>query len=357
VASFTRRVAGDGAVSWRVQIRIRGHKPVAKTFARKTDAKRWATRTESDVRSGLYLRTRESEKRTLGDLIERYKGKRLAALASSANVAAQLDRWAAELGHMRLCDVTPAVVADVRDKLAGETTVRGTLRSPARVNRYLAALSSAFQLGLKELGWVDDTPMRQVSKLKEPRGRVRFLSAGELARLSDACRESNCAPLYSVFLLAVSTGMRKGEVMGLRWADVDLKGGWASLAKTKNGEPREVRIAGEALDLLRAHAKVRRLDSDYVFPSHNGRKPLDIRKPWTLAVEAAELSDFRFHDLRHTAASYMHMSGAAQKDIAEVLGHKTLAMTNRYTHLTRERIAETTERMTAQFFPSRRGAK
>lgn len=344
-------------MSWRVQIRIRGHKPVTKTFARKTDAKKWATKTEADVRAGLYLRTRESEKRTMADLIERYREKRLARLASAANVGAQLDRWAAELGHMRLCDVTPAVVADVRDRLADETTVRGTKRSPARVNRYLAALSSVFQLGLKELGWVDDTPMRQVSKLKEPRGRVRFLSADELARLSGACRESSCEPLYTVFMLAVSTGMRKGEVMGLRWRDVDLETGWASLPTTKNGEPREVRLAGEALDLLREHGRVRRLDTEYVFPSHNGRKPLDIRKPWTLAVEAAEISDFRFHDLRHTAASYMHMSGAAQKDIAEVLGHKTLAMTNRYTHLTRERIAETTERMTAQFFPSRRGAK
>ena len=102
------------------------------------------------------------------------------------------------------------------------------------------------------------------------------------------------------------------------------------------------------------HAKVRRLDTDLVFPRADGQAPLDIRSAWETALKHANLHDFRFHDLRHSAASYLAMSGASLAEIAEVLGHKTLAMVQRYAHLSGQHTARVVARMNEAVLGSRR---
>ena len=113
--------------------------------------------------------------------------------------------------------------------------------------------------------------------------------------------------------------------------------------ETKNGERRRVPIVGPALEALRAHAKVRRLDSPLVFPGRTG-KPAELRKAWVKALREAGIEDFRFHDLRHTTASYLAMSGASPGEIAEILGHKTLHMVKRYAHLSESHTRSVLER-------------
>ena len=93
------------------------------------------------------------------------------------------------------------------------------------------------------------------------------------------------------------------------------------------------------------------MDTPYLFPSHDGLQPVDIRRPWKEALETAQISDFCFHDLRHTCASNLAMTGATSSDIAAVLGHRTLDMVKRYTHLTPNHIQSVTERMTNKVFP------
>jgi integrase len=109
-------------------------------------------------------------------------------------------------------------------------------------------------------------------------------------------------------------------------------------------------LTGQALALMGQHAKVRRLDTVLVFPDATGRKPLGIREAFEGAVERAGIIDFRFHDLRHTAASYLAMSGASLAEIAEVLGHKTLAMVKRYAHLSEAHTCSVVERMNRAMF-------
>lgn len=201
----------------------------------------------------------------------------------------------------------------------------------------------------REWGWLDDSPMRKVRKPTEPRGRVRFLNDDERNQLLQACRNSNNYKLYPIVVLAISTGMRQGEILNLRWPDVDLKTGFAILHETKNGERRRVPIIGHSLDELREYAKVRRLDSDLVFPGETG-KPAEIRRPWLAALTEAGIDDFRFHDLRHTAASYLAMNGATPGEIAEVLGHKTLAMVKRYAHLSENHVRNTVAAMNSRIF-------
>jgi integrase len=125
------------------------------------------------------------------------------------------------------------------------------------------------------------------------------------------------------------------------------------LDETKNGERRRISLRGLALDLLKQHGKVRRIDSDFVFPgvqTSDTGKPFELRIYWDEAVQKAELKNFRFHDLRHSCASYLAMNGASLLEIAEVLGHKTMQMVKRYSHLADTHTASVVERMNEQIF-------
>ena len=362
MASIQKREHKDGTSSYRVQIRKKGHPPVRATFARLTDAKRWATQTEAAIAEGRYFKTLEAQKHTFGEMVDRYSRDVLPQRKDSYERARHLKRWKEELGELALADVTPAKIAEVRDKMLSEKTPNtGVLRKPATVNRYLAALSHVFTLAVNEWGWLEDSPMRKVKKPKEPCGRVRFLSEdetidgalveGERTRLLKACKESPNPYLYPVVVLALSTGMRRGEIMNLKWQAVDLKRGRITLLKTKNGEIRVVPIAGHALELLKAHAKVRPIDTELLFPGKVKRdKPMDLNAPWRTALSRAGIKDFRFHDLRHSAASYLAMNGASLAEIADVLGHRTLQMVKRYSHLSEAHTASVIEKMNARIF-------
>ncbi len=343
MAAIQKRTTKSGRTRYRALVRLKGYPAQTATFERKTDAKDWAKQTEAAIKEGRYFRRAEAHRHTLADLIDRYVANVLPAKPKSeAKQRSQLNWWKREIGEYVLANVTPALIAEYRDHL-GRTRAAGT------VNRYLAALSHAFTMAVKEWGWVDMNPVRNVRRPREPRGRVRFLSDEERERLLTACRESARPALYPVVLLAVSTGARQGELLSLRWSDVDLKQGVLRFEDTKNGERRAVPVAGMALAELRRWGKVRRIDTDFVFPHPNKPNPLDIRPAWEAARGAAELQNFRFHDLRHTAASYLAMSSATLAEIAEILGHKTLAMVKRYSHLTEQHTSKVVARMNAQF--------
>jgi integrase len=245
--------------------------------------------------------------------------------------------------------VTPGILSDALVKLRNDPTPGGEPKSPSTVVRYCAALSHALTYAV-QWEWLNENPMRKVKKPQEPRGRVRYLSVEERGRLLEACSDGRNHYLHAVVTLALMTGMRKGEIMGLRWSDVDLERRRIVLQETKNGERRAVPIVGPALKVLSEWAKVRRLDTDLLFPSKvDASKPMDLRTPWETALKHAGIGDFRFHDLRHSAASYLAMSGASLAEIAEVLGHKTLQMVKRYSHLSETHTASVLERMGEKF--------
>ncbi len=255
-----------------------------------------------------------------------------------------------KVGSYLLADVTPALIVQYRDELASGETYRGTQRSPATVVRYMAALSHAFTIAVNEWQWLEDSPMRKVKKPKESRGRVRFLDDDERARLLAACKESSNEWLYMCVILALSSGMRQGELMGLKWSDVYLNDGYLILHETKNGERRRVPLAGVALALLKEHSKVRRLDTKLLFPGKNPDKPIDLRKPFETVMKSADITDFHWHDLRHCTASYLAMNGASLAEIAEVLGHKTLSMVKRYAHLSDGHVSSVVTSMNEKIF-------
>ncbi|MCL4687199.1 MAG: site-specific integrase [Burkholderiales bacterium] len=350
MANIERRTTKDGALSFRVKIRLRGFPVQTASFSRLTDAKRWAQATEAAIREGRYFKTAEARRHTFADMIDRYLAEVLPHRRSDKkNTRRLLSYWKRELGSYTLADVTPALITDRRSKLLAGTTCRGRQRGPATVVRYLAALSHVFTIAMKEWEWVEDTPMRRVTKPKEPPGRCRVLSDDERTALLDECKASTSSALYTVVILALSTGMRRGEILSLRWPQVDLERGRITLETTKNGDRRGVPLTGLAHQLLAARSKVRRIDTDLLFPGTDPKKPVDITTPWERARVRAKLADFRFHDLRHSAASYMAMEGASVVEIAEVLGHRTLQMVRRYSHLTEGHARAVVTRMNAKY--------
>lgn len=345
MATIRERKTSKGEVRYQAIVRLKGFAPQTATFNRKTDAKRWVINTEAAIREGRHFKTTESKKHTLNDLIDRYIKYVLPSKPKSQlKQAMQLQWWQSELGYLTLSEVTPARLGEARDKLQ-----QG--RQPATVVRYMAALSHAFTIASNEWGWLEDNPLRKVRKPTEPRGRVRFLDEEERTRLLDACKDSECEALYPIVILALSTGMRQGEILSLEWSQVDLARGYIYLSETKNGERRTVPLVSHAKQLIADLSKVRKIDTNLVFPSTiKPRTPIAIRRPWGEAMKTAEIQDFRFHDLRHTAASYLAMNGASLTEIAEILGHKTLQMVKRYAHLSEQHTSSVLESMNRKIF-------
>jgi integrase len=256
-------------------------------------------------------------------------------------------------------------ISKARDLLATETFVRGkphkdrktgeTLapqeytRSGSTVNRFIATLSHALSFAVKERRFFGRNPVSDIGRKKEPRGRTRFLSDHERARLLDACAKSDWSALRSFVLLAITTGARRGELIALRWTDVDLKTGRALVRETKNGVQRTLPLAGKALEALRELKLQRSARSEYVFahPSGAAGPYHHFDSHWYEALETGAISNFHFHDLRHTTASMLAAQGASLLEIADVLGHKTLAMVKRYSHLIVDHKAKVIQRMVA----------
>lgn len=365
MATIQKRKNDDGTTSYRVMIRLKGFPTTSATFARLTDAREWGTKTETEMKAGRYFGV--SKRKTLSDMLDKYAKFAEPRLKSWVGVKARLEWWRAKAGIEMLQSITPARIADLRDALL-VTPKRngGGKRTGADVNRTVAALSAAMTYAVKELGWLERNPCERVTKQKESSGRIRYLTEEELPRLLDAVRASPHPDLQPAVLLALTTGARQAEVLGVCWSQFDFKRRTITLrdGETKNDAGRVLPLSGEAFDVLLARSKVRKINDDRVFPPSEGCKVLELREPWKAALVVAGIdvreitrrrgkqkpitiltSDFRWHDLRHTAASYLTMNGVSAIELARILGHKTLAMSLRYSHLAPNRVTELGDRL------------
>lgn len=198
--------------------------------------------------------------------------------------------------------------------------------SPATVNRELACFKNMFN---KAILWkkASDNPVRQVKLLKENNRRLRYLEQNEITKLVDNCS----AHLKPIVIVAVFTGMRKREILDLRWDDIDFTRGIIYLLDTKNSEKREVlmnEIVSKTLAVLE-----RTPDNPYVFASRTGKPYTEIRKSFSTALARCGINNFHFHDLRHSYASQLVMMGVDIMTVKELMGHKSIEMTMRYAHL------------------------
>jgi integrase len=222
------------------------------------------------------------------------------------------------------------------EKIAAYEERRITEVSAWTVRNELTVLRHLLRLAHRKWNYLDRVP--EIELPQAPRGRTRYLTECEIAKLLAACAQSKNTHLASIVTVAINTGMRKNEIMRLQWERIELDkdlgfNARITLYDTKSGEPRGVPLntaAGAALAALEADP-AKRVGS--VFKRKNGEDWGQIRTAFEKAVERAGIENFRFHDLRHTAASHLAMRGRPLKEIQEVLGHKSFSMTLRYAHL------------------------
>ncbi len=321
MASIQKRKYDTGRTVYRVQIRANGETTAA-TFDRLTDAKAWAADQEAKIGKGRFAAL-EADRRSFGELIERYKADILPtkkAWGVKAQ-APQLTRWLTAMGNVKLSRVTADSIGRARKVLAATpyTRVAGGreyLLTTSTLNRYYAALQHCLEAAFN-WGWIEQNPCDRVKKFSETTGRVRFLSVDEQKRL--LAETVKHPALHTMVLIALSSGARDMEIRGLLWKNVDLANGRAIVEGSKNGSARALVIASAAHDALKQWAKVRRIDSPWVFPNAKGTAPVAVTKAWKRALARAGIQDFRFHDLRHTAASALAANGASLPTIGAVL--------------------------------------
>ncbi|MDD5491202.1 MAG: site-specific integrase [bacterium] len=179
----------------------------------------------------------------------------------------------------------------------------------------------------KEWGKASDNPVTKVKLFKENNKRIRYLELKEIKSLLDVCSKH----LKPIVITALNTGMRKGEILGLKWKDLDFKQDFIYLEHTKNNELREIPMNKVLKDTLLSIEK--NPLSEYVFCDKDGSSFKEVKRSFGTAMKKAGIKDFRFHDLRHTFASHLVMNGIDLLTVKELLGHKSIEMTLRYAHL------------------------
>ena len=198
-----------------------------------------------------------------------------------------------------------------------------------------------YTMAIREWEWCRDNPVKRVSMEKESPPRDRWLTSEEECRLLAVCPER----LRVIVIFALNTGMRQGEILSLRWKDVNLLKGTLIIEVTKNGDRRAMPLNGTVWELLKEKNRVRYLASDHVFTSTTGTK-IDgghLRRDFMKVLRDAGIEGFRFHDLRHTFATRLVHQGIDLYKVQRLLGHRDIKTTQRYAHHYPESLRESVE--------------
>lgn len=240
-----------------------------------------------------------------------------------------------------LAGITAARIAAWKaERISAESPVTKRVYATATINRPLAALRHLLQLAHEEWELLPAVP--KIKLEREPQGRIRWLEPSDEAGLLEACGKSKNKELRSIVVMALETGLRRAEVLGLTWDRVDLSRGVIRLELTKSGKRREVPMRQVVYDTLIALPGQR---EGRVFRTRS------IRNAFEYATQAAGLGDFHFHDTRHHFASWFMMRGGSLQELKEILGHADITMTLRYAHLSPAHLRSAmlkTERTSAQ---------
>jgi integrase len=331
-------------VAYGYTLMVNGHqeRKVSSAWGTEAEALEALAKRQREVGAGRL----ERSERTLGELAEEYlaykrdHGKRSLKDDERIVRARLLPAFGAGLPVHRL---TAAAIAQYeKARMAAPVVPGGRKLSAHTVRNELGVLRHCLRLA-RRWGYLDVVP--EVVLPKMPRGRLRFLDADEIGRLLETCQASRNRFLSAVVVLALHTGMRKSELLGLEWERVDLSSARIRLDRTKSDEPRGVPINRAVYEALIALEPDPDRRHGRVFPSGNDRRGSQIRTAFEVALTRAGITGFRFHDLRHTAASHLVMRGASLKDVQEILGHADLRMTNRYAHLSPAHLRGAVERL------------
>jgi integrase len=307
---------------WQARVRRLGQQPITKSFQNKQDAERWARQVEADIDKGSYTNVVLAERTLLKDIIERYiqevTNQTRSMKEDRYRLGAMMRHW---IGALTMIQLTPAKVAQYRDERLKKV-------SGGAVIRELAYISSIINHSRREWGINMTNPVPFVKKPPSPQGRNKTLTNDELERLLEACTprvKNGNIWVLPIVKFALASAMRRGEMLGLRWSEVNLDKRTAYIPLTKNGESRTVPLSSEAINILK---ELPRSIDGRVFPINGPNLSSIFEK----ARGLAKLVDFHFHDLRHMAITRMAERLPNVIELSAVSGHKSLAMLKRYYH-------------------------
>lgn len=351
---------GKKGISYQAIVRIKGYKTICKTFDKKNKAIEWANKIEVQMKDGVYkeipdeLKEKlDAEFKTVADLIQYYK-KNVAptkySYAEKYNV--MYDWWIDKIGNVRLIDLSAPMISSCKQLLLTEKIKKKdkeVVRGNSTINKYLMCLSAVLTYAVKELELLEYNPVSKVGTVTKPDGRERFLSMKEIPKLIKACKEHSDY-LYVFVLIALSTGARYSEVLNLKLVNIDFENKQVAFLKTKNKKARGVPIDESIIRIIKNYIEQNNIE-EYLFWNKKTGKLYYIRGLLQNVIKEIGLKDFHIHDIRHTTASYIAMNGGSLLDIAEILGHKSLVMARRYSHLTQQHTASLLKKVTNKVLP------
>lgn len=328
---------------YQVQVRRKGFDTQVRTFHLLKDAQEWARLQETLAdRQELPTNRKALEGVTLGDLVERYRDEVLPRMRGGKNETINLNAF---LRHP-ICSRSLAALdtkdfAKYRDDKLGSVT-------PKSLQRILSPIKHLLNIARDEWGYpIKENPLDRLRLKATDNKRERRLHPGELEALllcasgmekrKGRGHTNRARNPYVIFVVefALETAMRRGEILSLRWADVDLERQSATVLETKNGYSRTIPLTRKAVELLEK-AKAIAVQANETEPSRTARifplSPNGFRLAWERLVRRAEISDLHFHDLRHEAISRLFERGLTAPEVASISGHRDMRMLFRYAH-------------------------
>jgi integrase len=340
MATITKR----GQYQWQAKVRREGHKQLSKTFSTRNDAETWARQVEGEMDRGVFVSREEAERTTLSNALERYATEVTPRKKGATQELTRIKRWQKNaLGARFLATIKGSDLAKFRDDRRAAGKAENTIRLD------LALLSHFFETARKE--WGMESLINPVKNIKLPSGskqRDRRLHDNEHSYLISALQKSSQPIVAPIVELAIETGMRQSEILGMRWENIDFIKKTIFLANTKNGESRNVPLSTRATSAL--NLLPRSIEGGLVFSISQDRLIRTFQRACVVGkaqylddcleanTQPADLflENLRFHDLRHEATTRFFELGLDMMEVASISGHKSLSMLKRYTHLRAE---------------------
>lgn len=315
-----------------VQIRRKGQSPISRSFQLKSDADQWARHMETKAdRGDLPTPVKVLDGYTVKAILERYRDEITVRKRSADTETYLLDAFIRQpIAKLTLAQITASHFVTYRDKRLKQV-------KPGTVNRELSIIKHAFDIAERE--WdipIRHNPLAKVKKLKVNNARSRRLTDDEHQALLDAIEATRNDFIKPLINFAIETGMRRGEILRLRWSDIDYDSRTLHIPITKNGHARTIPLTTNAVEILKILQVGDDADNYRPFPLSDNAAKL----AWQRLLKRSGVEDLHFHDFRHEAISRFFEKGLSVPEVALISGHRDFRMLFRYTHLRAEDVAQ-----------------
>ena len=311
--------------SWNAQVRIAGWRSFTKTFKKKTDAIAWSVHLENKLRNAPVPTIVADSKVTLSDLVIRYAEEIAPSHKSSVPETYRLRAIARSwIGELDIRYLNKQQFSQYQKDRLEKVSV-------ASVHAELSLIKRVLDTAIKQWGYgIVENVIKTMKYSKGNVSRTRRLETDERDKILATAKLQRNDYICSVIEFAIETGMRRSEILKLKWQDINLETGFASLYDTKNGEDRKVPLTKRCIEVLNQLPR----SHEHVFPI----AVTSLYQAWRRAVRKADIKDLRFHDLRHEAVSRFFEMGMSVPEVALISGHKDVKQLFRYTHLNPENV-------------------